>query len=317
MPLPYRFTHEARNAGGLDGVGNPLYIFDMNPHKAGFTVDTHLSTDLSIEIAYEGRVDDRTLRARTRNPFYAWWWVLHGQADIQHGSEHWRVKERHWVLIPPHFDRVHSIQPKTELVSFSFNWSWALSYSVLEIDSPMIVPVSEERSLCLHARRAVRLLDVPRSSPPRAPVRQRRLPVTRWEAFQSSLHGFLARLCDAVTRRGGTITNPQLSDSRLEYVLSDLTAHPRIGPMPYERWRSVVGLGRAQIDRLARTHLGINLTDWRNRRLAREIRRRLISGSTSIKTVAADLGFTDSAHFHRWVRRHLGVIPSQLRMSTV
>jgi transcriptional regulator GlxA family with amidase domain len=129
----------------------------------------------------------------------------------------------------------------------------------------------------------------------------------------SCFHAFLASACELIHRRGGSIVRPGEVDPRLVPILADLSSSPRIGPLPYETWRTKVGVGREQIDRLARQHLGMTLHAWRNRQLEREVRRRLISGSTAIKAVASELGFVDPAHFNRWCRQHLHLRPGQLR----
>lgn len=277
-----------------------------------YRTDVHAASELRAELAYRGAVEASMLRMRTRHPFYTWWQVLSGRATLRSGDARWDVTPGHWVLIAPNLERSHEIEPGTELVSLSFTWNWPLGGPVLDAGAVRVAPVAQTPRLCRYAQRAIRRLTVANPSE-RLMARERVLDAAQWQRFRASLHAFVGELIDAVLALGGRVTSPQTVDARLRHILSDLATRPTAGPLPYERWRPLVGVGRVQIDRLARQHLGMSLHEWRDRQLAREVRRRLLANTTVIKTVAAELGFVDSAHFHRWVKKHLGLIPSEVR----
>lgn len=277
-----------------------------------FPVEALFAAEPRVDLAYRGQVDPGVLRMRTRHPFYTWWWVLSGEARLETADERYVVAPGQWVLIPPNLERAHDIDAGTQLLSLSVTWNWPFGGPVLDVGAVRVVEARQTPRLCRYAHLAIDRLGVA-SPPPRPPVRTRMLGAGQWHRFRSALHAFLGELTDVALSLGGSINPPQTVDPRLRHVLRDLSERPTAGPLPYERWRPLVGVGRVQIDRLARQHLGMSLHDWRDRQLAREVRRRLIADTAVIKTVAAELGFVDSAHFHRWVKKHLGLIPSEVR----
>jgi len=276
-----------------------------------FTIDTLRTLDTGVVIAYEGAPEPAMRTRRGRNAFYTFWWVKQGAAELEIDGRSYRYGAGEWVLIPAMTDRYHALDESTELVSLSFQWDWPLGEPVLRIEEPISGTADAQRSLCALARDAVKVLhaspDAPRT------FRQTMFGLAAWNRFLGAFHSFLAELCEVAEQRGGVVVRPGAVDARLAPILADLAKSPTIGPLPYERWRGRVGIGREQIDRLARQHLGMTLHAWRNRLLEREVRRRLLPGGAVIKAVAAELGFVDSAHFNRWCRQHLHRRPGELR----
>ena len=132
-----------------------------------------------------------------------------------------------------------------------------------------------------------------------------------------ALHGatelFVAEVLEWAEEAGIGAERAPSIDPRLGRVLADLEAGVRAGPLPFGRWRDQTGLGRVQLERIARRELGTSLRARRDERLLAAIRTSLARGGESLKETAARLGFFDSAHFTRWVRRHAGCPPRELR----
>ena len=110
------------------------------------------------------------------------------------------------------------------------------------------------------------------------------------------------------------ICSPGTGDTRLDVVLDQLAGRARAGPLPFVAWKQMTGLGRQQLDRLACLHLGCRLREHRDKVLLAEVHHRLAADHSSIKLHAFELGFVDTAHFCRWVKRQSGLSPTQLAL---
>jgi AraC-like DNA-binding protein len=286
-----------------------LYILVM----VRFSLDTLRTIESRIIIAYAGRPEPRMRDIRNRNPYYTFWWVKRGEARLRIDGRPYNVAAGQWVLIPAMADRHHLLDESTELVSLSFHWAWPFGEPVLRMTDPAIGDGKSARSLCHQASQVARLV-----CPDPLDISSRHLrsgvyDLLTYSRIVAAFQTFLIHLCQVVVPLGSQIVRPDEIDPRLTPILTELTRSPSVGPLPFDRWRGVAGIGREQIDRLARQHLGMSLHAWRTRLLEREIRRRLLSNAAVIKAVAADLGFVDSSHFNRWCVQHLGLRPSQLR----
>ncbi|QWF81171.1 HTH-type transcriptional activator RhaS [Amycolatopsis sp. CA-230715] len=69
----------------------------------------------------------------------------------------------------------------------------------------------------------------------------------------------------------------------------------------------------SHLSRTFRHHVGMTVSRYRNRvRISRALRR-IDEGETNLASLAADLGFSDQAHFTRTMRRELGHAPGRVR----
>jgi AraC family transcriptional regulator, transcriptional activator of pobA len=80
-----------------------------------------------------------------------------------------------------------------------------------------------------------------------------------------------------------------------------------------ERYARELAVSETSLNRLCRRLTGNTGFDLLQQRLALEARRRLLYAVESVSTIAIDLGFTDSAYFSRFFRRHSGVAPAEFR----
>lgn len=294
---------------GLDDLIRVLYILVM----LRLPLDTLRTIESRIVIAYAGPPEPRMRDVRNRNPYYTFWWVKRGEAHLTVNGKPYSVIPGQWVLIPAMTDRHHLLDESTELVSLSFHWAWSFGEPVLRMPAPVIGDAKSAGVLCRQASKVAKLLCPDRLNVALRNLRSGVYDVQQYHQIQTAFDAFLVNLSEVVIPMGSSIVKPNQVDSRLAMILTELTRSPTIGPLPFDRWRGVAGIGREQIARLARQHLGMTLYAWRNRLLEREIRRRLLGGGAVIKAVAADLGFVDSSHFHRWCVQHLGLRPSQLQ----
>jgi AraC family transcriptional activator of pobA len=74
-----------------------------------------------------------------------------------------------------------------------------------------------------------------------------------------------------------------------------------------------LGLTERSLRRLCQDAEGLSPARLIDVRIALEARRRLLYSHAAVSSIAYDLGFEDPAYFSRFVRRHAGASPSQLR----
>jgi AraC family transcriptional regulator, transcriptional activator of pobA len=80
-----------------------------------------------------------------------------------------------------------------------------------------------------------------------------------------------------------------------------------------ERYAHELAISETSLNRLCRRVTGSTGFDFVQRRLALEARRRLIHDTSSVRGIASELGFKDSAYFCRFFRRHNGLSPTEFR----
>lgn len=79
-------------------------------------------------------------------------------------------------------------------------------------------------------------------------------------------------------------------------------------------YASELGITAGQLSRLCRELLGMSALDLINARLVHEAQRDLVYTASSIKQLAAQIGFADEAYFGRFFRRHTGLTPREFRV---
>jgi AraC-like DNA-binding protein len=261
-------------------------------------------------LAYDGPVSPRTRHLASQNPFHGWWWLRTGTAEIRHSGKRLRLSPGDWIFFPSAWQRTHRLSPDAHLVSIGFELAWPHGAPVLEMDAPL-VGRGDADLLRLGARVALAYADPVGGFA--EPLRNRQLGLAAWLEARGALCELASHLASRALAAGARVSPRTPRDARLARVLADIEAHPRAGPLPYDRWVAACGLGRVQLDRLARRHLGLSLRAWRDARLDREIRRQLGASRSSMKEIAAELGFADPAHFTHWVHRRLGTAPARWR----
>ena len=73
------------------------------------------------------------------------------------------------------------------------------------------------------------------------------------------------------------------------------------------------GVGRRRAEQLVMEHTGLSLKAHLDRRRMTRATESLLTGNTSLKEIAHDLGFRHASHFTLWFRRQTGLTPSAFR----
>jgi len=267
--------------------------------------------DLHAAIAYRGPVMPSALNLTVSLPFYTWWWVCAGEVRCSTVGHEYHLGPGAWIFFPPSVERRHQMTEGTTLLSISFTFFWPEGLPVVHMREPL--QGSKDRTLFLAGKRALKAFEQRNG----ADFLNLKIPVHAWLNARAALALFTSQLFLRVTDSGCGSVERRVPDPRVSPLLKSIAQTPRMGPLAYDAWSIDTGLGRSQIDRLARAHLGMTLCSWRDARLAAEVRRRIIAGRESMKEIAFALGFVDAAHFHHWTRRHLGAAPTEIRQSLV
>jgi AraC family transcriptional regulator, transcriptional activator of pobA len=83
--------------------------------------------------------------------------------------------------------------------------------------------------------------------------------------------------------------------------------------LPLSAYADELGLSVGQLTRLCRELLGQSSLEVVNARVLRQAQSHLLYTASSVKQVAADLGFADEAYFGRFFAKHSGRTPSAFR----
>lgn len=265
---------------------------------------------LEVRLAYHDHVQPRSRHLVVNQPSYSWWWCDRGSLRVQSQERHYAVSKGQWIFLPAYCEREHWIEPETILISLGFRAIWPMGMPVVETNGPVV-----GCDVDLHFRQ-VALDAVAAAQAIQAQRRRTSVPaehVLVQLRFRGAMNSFVSALFQRVVALGGWIQPPGCGDERLDYVLEQMRRELQAGPMPIERWCEEVDLSRSQLNRLCRALLGMSLRERRDQVLVDELRQRLIGSDQSIKAMASQLGFVDTAHLCRWFRRKTGHRPSDIR----
>jgi AraC family transcriptional activator of pobA len=137
-------------------------------------------------------------------------------------------------------------------------------------------------------------------------------PVPRWLA--RSLIWLLSRLAQRADRDAQAPVRRGTADRRSLYTrwVVLLEAH-YLAHWPVARYAERLGLSTERLNRMVRAETGQNAQALLHARLAREACRRLVHVAAPVSRLAFELGFDDPAYFCRFVKRHTGLAPSEVR----
>lgn len=108
-----------------------------------------------------------------------------------------------------------------------------------------------------------------------------------------------------------TVSNPRKA-GQVEKFRTLVDKHFR-KRLPIEAYAQELGVTPGQLSRLCRDVLGVSALNVINARIVHEAQRELVYGGTSVKQIAATLGFADEDYFGRFFRKQTGIGPKMFR----
>jgi len=148
--------------------------------------------------------------------------------------------------------------------------------------------------------------------------REYRTPATGQVAAGMSLLTALlvqvARIHNSLQRSSPAITSRKAAQIERFRALVDARFRARL---TVEACAHELGITTGQLTRLCREVLGMSSLDVINARIVHEAQRDLVYTSTTIKQLAAALGFDDEAYFSRFFRKQTGQTPKEFRAAAL
>jgi len=250
----------------------------MWPDAPVWTLDQLRSTSPQFGFAYRGLVPGHGRSARTTPGWFACWLVDRGWAEVRYDDgRRLRATAGEWLLNAPMVSRLQSFEARAEIL--------AAERIVAELGGQSG-------------------LEGGRSSGDG-------LGLGRWLRLQRHLAEFVVAWYEAVFGEAGPSGDDL--DHRVREAVTALALRPRMGPVPYDALTLRTGLGRVQLDRLFKDQLGRSPKQELDRLCLERVLRRLDDPGRALKTIAAELGFTDTSHLCRWFARQVGTSPQRYR----
>lgn len=260
-------------------------------------------------VIYRGEVTSRW--GAYTHPYYTWWWLESGSVRLETPEATLHVCARQWIFIPTGTRRIQTFSAGSRIVSMNFFAHWPDGLPLLFLPRPLIA--NEEACPALRKLAAQVCTVLEQNQGGENHFHRMNLTMPELLAVKSGLYRFVNTLFGYAAGQGGSVTHTSNEDSRLAKVLNSIQSDLRAGPLPFSQWHEQTGLGRSQLENLARKHLRMSLAAYRNRLLIAEACRRLGANAALIKEVADALGFVDTSHFSRWLRQHTGRSPTDFR----
>lgn len=268
---------------------------------------------LELRYAYRGPVPQGGQGGRYTPPWYSCWMVDRGWAEVHFDDgRHVRAYEGQWLLCPPYAVRQQDFSANAQIISVAFHPRLPLG-ALADLQLPVVLSDAAHCQPLTAA--ALQLLADLHGHAGADPQRRTssELNMHTWFAIQRSLSHFCLLWMD----RAFPLQNqPSTADPRLTQAQTILAHEAHMGPVPYDRLTASTGLGRVQLDRLFKQHVGHSPKAERDQRCLERVLRRLANPTLALKTIAHELQFTDTSHLCRWFRQHTGRSPEQHRRLT-
>lgn len=135
-----------------------------------------------------------------------------------------------------------------------------------------------------------------------------------YEIIQTLVRSILLELCSALEARQGAMGDRKLSQGRsLFNRFIQMVSDGEVKRQPITYYASQLSITPKYLTMLCLNYSNMTASDWIVKYTVDDIRFYLRSSNMSIKEVSAKLGFANMSHFGSYVRKHLGMSPSDYR----
>lgn len=279
----------------------------MTPSVAAFPPAVWASLQCHLVWAYRGCVPPafRSCRVDHAGHFLAWL-IEQGEIRVDDGEREAGGKPGDWLVVPRE-KIVQTVHPKTRLISINvvcrwpggrdlFNGAWA------EVFSSNAHP--ELRRMALDLVRAAEAFHPDNS----AALEYHSLSLHPWLILQSLTMRWFGALSEVLLARGWTFAD-DAKDERALQIHRIAQIPPLSDAALHERVQRETGLSPASAARVFRREYGISLGDYWNGCRAYHVKGLLAHGTSQMKELSAQLGFSKQSHFTRWFKKQVGCCP--------
>ena len=135
-----------------------------------------------------------------------------------------------------------------------------------------------------------------------------------YEIVQSLLRAMLLELCFMLEKVHGMGTEQKLSQGKVLFnKFLNLISNNNIKRRPITYYASQLAITPKYLTMLCLKYSNKTASDWVIQYTTEDIRFFLRNSNLSIKEISAKLGFANMSHFGSYVRKHMGVSPSEYR----
>jgi len=261
-----------------------------------------------LSFAYRDRPPERGNRCWTYANGYSLYLLESGRARFRFDDGPFSLEAGNWGCLPAQRRRYQAFSEDARLLSVRFEAAWEEGEPLFEAGLPTVFSRVQGRALEVAARELLEAMGRARAEaagPGAGLVEALRL--------EAAWKGFLAEWATALLAFGLRPSAPDAVDRRIVAARRILDLARPITVVPYATLEEGTGLGPSQIDRLFRRETGRTPKRYLDEAALARAKSRLDDRAQPIKALAADLGFSDSAHFTRWFKRLSGQTPLAYR----
>lgn len=137
---------------------------------------------------------------------------------------------------------------------------------------------------------------------------------TPYEIVQALLRVLLLELCYLMTDETGSFAEQRLSQGKVLFnKFLNMISQNEIKRQPITQYASQLAITPKYLTMLCLKYSDKTASDWVIQYTLEDIRFYLRNSNLSIKEISAKLGFANMSHFGSYVRKHLGMSPSEYR----
>ena len=140
---------------------------------------------------------------------------------------------------------------------------------------------------------------------------------TPYEIVQALLRVLLLELCYLMTDEANGFTDQKLSQGKILFnKFLNMISQNEVKRQPITQYASQLAITPKYLTMLCLKYSDKTASDWVIQYTLEDIRFYLRNSNLSIKEISAKLGFANMSHFGSYVRKHLGMSPSEFRDRT-
>lgn len=149
----------------------------------------------------------------------------------------------------------------------------------------------------------------------RSKLKRKKTPTPN-EIMLALLRALLLELCFALESDGNIHHEKKLTQGKVLFNrFLSLISNSQVKRMPISHYASQLAITPKYLTMLCLKYSNKTASEWVAQYTVEEIRFYLKSTDLSIKEISARLGFSNMSHFGSYVRKHLGISPSEYRFS--
>jgi len=135
-----------------------------------------------------------------------------------------------------------------------------------------------------------------------------------YEIVQAIIRALLLELCNILESRQGKVDDVKLSQGKMIFNrFLKMVSSNDVKRQPISHYASQLAITPKYLTMLCLKYSDKTASDWIIQYTTEDIRFYLKNSNLSIKEISAKLGFANMSHFGSYVRKHLGMSPSDFR----